>query len=479
MAIDIFRKSKFLGFIRQLITKLHQDLRAEPDNKKKLKLILTQVLGFDRAVAWINLSNMWSLVKAPFTLFFIVTYLSFETQGLWYTFNNLAALSVFAELGFTLIITQFISHEYARLNMKDGQLQGDEHYIARLISLAIYAIKFYLVVVLLAIIILSVVGGFYFHNQPKFVLGAWIFFSLTSGLNLFLSLLLAIYRGLDKVAQTQKAMLKSAIVGTLITWLALYSGFNIWAIPLGSAAGALVMIFSIIRIAPDFWIQIFRYRQRQQFNWSHEILVLQGRYAVSFASGYFVFYLIVPAVFKIEGAVTAGQLGLTIAVIAAIQSIATSSVVSNIPKLNMLIGTGQHKKAYQLAIKNTIISVFLYILGTFLLIVIIWYMNNIGKLHNRFLPFPLFFLVLSYQLSPLLTSSIGFYVRAHKKEPFMPIAIICGAIIAISIFTILPHYGLFWLLIIFNFIFWVISVPWTFWIFKSYIKRYKQIPNIT
>ena len=139
------------------------------------------------------------MIRGPVSIVFIIQFLTPEQQGLWVTFLSLSALTIFAELGFTTIITQFVSHEYAKLAIENGVIVGDPHYRGRLFGLIQYALKLYIIVVPIAMVILGVVGYFFFMDQSSEVVTAWILFSVISGLNLFISLLQSIYQGFDKV----------------------------------------------------------------------------------------------------------------------------------------------------------------------------------------------------------------------------------------------------------------------------------------
>lgn len=433
---------------------------------------IKRALGIDKAVIWINITNLWSFVKSPIGLFFILTCLSIDEQGVWYAFISLGALSVFAELGFSLIISQFISHEYAKLSLKNGLLVGEEFYIDRLISLARYAIKVYCVVTILAVLILSGVGFFYFQNYSYVILFSWILFSVASGFSLLANLLQFIYRGIDQVASAQQAILISSILGTIVTLGALWLGFNIWSLPIGTFISAFILLYLVIHMAPQFWQQLYERRIEKKIKWSREIIWLQGKYAITFISVYFIFNLIVPAVFKFNGTVLAGQLGLTLAVIGGIQNFALAGVNARVPTINMLVATHQLKECYGLIKKTTIVSCIIYILGSLSFLGITWILGH-TKYSSRFLNFPLLLLVLSYQLVPTLAACTSAFLRAHKEEPHLPLAIVQAIIIGTAIFTILPYFGLFWLLVVINVCFWL-AMPIIYVMAINYEKLHTQ-----
>jgi len=79
------------------------------------------------------INQVWRLVSGPITMLLIPLYLSPEQQGYWYLFGSLAALSIFADLGFSNIILQFSAHEYAFLHFTNtGLLDGEEIYLKKL-----------------------------------------------------------------------------------------------------------------------------------------------------------------------------------------------------------------------------------------------------------------------------------------------------------------------------------------------------------
>ncbi len=132
---------------------------------KKIKQILINYFRVDESVGWVLVNKIFLMIRGPVSIVFIIQFLTPEQQGLWVTFLSLSALTIFAELGFTTIITQFVSHEYAKLAIENGVIVGDPHYRNRLFGLIQYALKLYVIVVPIAMIILGVVGYFFFYGS--------------------------------------------------------------------------------------------------------------------------------------------------------------------------------------------------------------------------------------------------------------------------------------------------------------------------
>ena len=75
--------------------------------------------GMDRAVAYATLAKLWAMPAGIATLLLITVCLTPASQGYYFTFFSLVALQTFFELGFLIAITQFASHEWARLENGD------------------------------------------------------------------------------------------------------------------------------------------------------------------------------------------------------------------------------------------------------------------------------------------------------------------------------------------------------------------------
>jgi hypothetical protein len=164
------------------------------------------------------------------------------------------------------------------------------------------------------------------------------------------------------------------------------------------------------------------------------------------------------------------------AAVTAIQGFALAPVGASVPKINMLIADNRREECDGLIKRVTISSCLFYLLGAFAFVSGILVFESIGIFRGRFLtPLPLI-LVVTYQLAPTLTSGASTFLRAHKEEPHLPLAFVQGVLFAVAILTILPRFGLVWLLTIFNLVFWLLAVPWIFLMVADYRKRVGRVP---
>jgi hypothetical protein len=423
-------------------------------------------------VAWILVNKIWTIFRGPVSLYFLIRYLSPEQQGIWYSFVNLGALTTFAELGFTMIITQFVSHEYVKLRLEKGFIVGDQYGLDRLFSLVRYSIRFYFVVIPGAVAVLFAAGLYLFNDKPSVTILAWMLYALFGGANLMVALLQSIYQGLNKVADVQKNIFIGSLLMPVLNWILLIAGLNIWALVIGNFAGFMVMSYLLYRRAPEFWIQVRQHVITNQFNWFREIVTLQWKYAISWGSGYFIFNFYVPAIYKIQGAVAAGQLGMSLTMIRAVFNTSFSWIESKIPLLNMMVGNKERTNLFRLFMKTSVRGFLFYILGSSALIVFVYLLNVYTGYGQRFIRLHLILLFCFAESADVIIGSLAIYLRAHKEEPFYWFSLLLGIVIPTLILGIVPYFGLEGMLEALILLKWIVAMPIAIRIFISFKKKY-------
>lgn len=469
---------KLKAIVQEVIDLLRREIKEIFSSENKLKVLAAKI-GLDKPVKFTYLNTILALLQGPVTIYFIVLCLTPKQQGVWFTFYNLAALTIFAELGFANLISQRVSYIFSKLELKDGYIAGSHSYTDQLFSLIRFSIRFYSVIISLSIALLGAVGYFYFHTEPTIFI-AFFVFSVFGGGKLLVSLLQSIYQGFNKVAEVQKSILISSIISQLLIWLLLLSGFNVWALAIGAGVSVALLLFLLYRAAAAFWWQALRYRTVNKYSWLSKILPLQGKYAISAISSYLIFYLHVPAVYKFENGVTAGKFGMTLSVVGSIFSIAAGWNQSRVPTFNLLAAKRQKRELLKLLRKSVIFSCTLYILGSISLLILVYIINVYHFYNDRILDLPFVALILSYQFATLIITPIGgAYLRAHGDDPWYIVAIVCAILTTISIFTILPRYGLWGLLISTNVINWFVLLPLGAKVYFDSKKKYDLTWYIT
>ena len=400
----------------------------------KLQHIMS-ILGIDKAVFYTVLNVIWSSTAGVLSIFFIVSFLSLSEQGYWYTFLSLGALATFAELGFTTIITQFISHEYAHLSEKNGKLYGDSERIDRTVSLVKFSFKFYIIITVAAFLILSIVGVLFLMSSTKdiYILIAWVLYSFTGAFLLLVSLFGAVLKGFNKVSLAQKILTLASFASNMATWAALFAGFKLWALAIGGIANIMLSLILYYSSTTSLWGQMFRTKVVGHYNWLRETLPLQWRYAISWASGYFIFQFIVPVAMIYAGAVVAGKLGLSLTIARAVQSVANSWGMTKIPQFNIFVAQGKRNEVDRLLKTIQKQSLLVFVAGSLALVFLLIFIFPIIHWNTRVLPTYEIIIILIAEGANLIVFNWAYYLRSHKEEPYFKISAISALGIGIGV----------------------------------------------
>ena len=83
----------------------------------------------NKATIMTFLNYIIKLILNPIIVISVPIFLDESTQGYWYTFGSIAALTSFADLGFTSIMTQYAAHEFTYLQFgnKTNEFEGEEN----------------------------------------------------------------------------------------------------------------------------------------------------------------------------------------------------------------------------------------------------------------------------------------------------------------------------------------------------------------
>lgn len=417
-------------------------------------------------------SQLWRLFSGPILLILIPLYLTAEVQGYWYTFVSLAALAVFADMGFSTIVLQFSAHEFAYLKFNsDKIISGSEEHLKRLGTLLRFAIKWSLGVGLVAFPIILVIG-FFIINQKETEINwiiPWIIYSLASLFVFINSMLLSFIEGCDSVGDAQKIRFVISFSSVLSTVILLIFGTELYALVISLFIGALTGIIVILKRYYRMLIQLYTIGLKEFHDWKSEVFPLIGKYAISWISGYFIFYIFTPIAFSYKGVAESGQVGLTIAVFTAIFGISNIWMTIIIPKINMLVSQRDYETLDIIFKKHLALSILTYILGVITLFLIVLFLKDYVPFDERLVsPFSLGIISVGW-LFQIIINSLALYIRAHKVEPLVIPSFLSGIYISFTTLIVALYFPFEYFFIGFlsSYIF---GLPWVLIIFKKYQK---------
>jgi len=400
----------------------------------------------DRAIGYSVAGKIWQLFAGPITLLLIASHLSPEVQGFYYTFISLVALQSFVELGLVVVITQFSSHEWSDLDLDaEGNITGKEEALSRLVSLGRLVFKWY--ACLAGIFILTVGGGGYWFLSLGSTTGVnwkipWVFYIILSGLELWVMPFISLLEGCNQVTSISLIRLVQTITKSLILWIILLIGGDLW-IAVGIAGITLlvelIMLFTRYR---NFFKPFLSLSITKKISWNKEIWPMQWRLGIGAVGGYLVHSIYTPVMFHYHDAATAGKMGMTIQLTGVVETLAMVWVSTKVPRFGMLIAKKNWVELDRLFFRSAINSVIVAIICSALLFGAVYGLNIIGhSLAQRMLSPTAFSVLLLANIFLQVVYCNLYYLRAHKKEPLLKLNIIYTLTNGLLVWFLGSQYG--------------------------------------
>lgn len=410
---------------------------------------LLRLSGLDKAVSLTLFARVWTIAGGIGTLFFVTRYLTPELQGYYYTFNSLVALQIFVELGLNYAIVQFASHEMASLSWEsNATLIGDPMAKRRLQSLLHFSFAWFGVAALLVLAVLLPAGIIFFKStapangqvQPGW---AWGLVILFTSIVVFINAALAILEGCNRVIDVAKIRFGQSFASIVVVWIALAYDAGLYALAFGSCMMAAVGAIGIYTRYRHFFIDLWRSGiELPGIHWKNEIWPFQWRIAVSWASGYLIFQIFTPLLFATHGPIAAGQMGMSLQIISAMNSAAIVWISTKAPLFGQLISQNNRSlldSTFKAALMQS--SIFLAIGITAAIVILIWMQIDYPAYAIRVVN-PSHFLVLCIAcFANHIIFSEAVYLRAHKEEPFMVLSVISGLTTVSLALIFVPPFG--------------------------------------
>jgi O-antigen/teichoic acid export membrane protein len=434
--------------------------------------------GIDKAIMFTSSANIIGAFGSVVSVILVVKYLTGLEQGFYYTFGSIVAIQVFFELGLNGIITQYVAHEVSNLKWENNYvLSGESKYMSRLSSLLHFSIKWYLSFAIMLLISLIVIGIIFF-NRYDATAGAvswvfpWILLAIGTGLNLIFSPIIAFLQGLGKVKEIAQIQFIQQIFRLSIVWVGLILGAKLYVLGISSFIGAFLFIIITVCKYRKLVANVWKTTIVEKVHYRKEIFPYQWKIAMSWISGYFVFQLFNPVLFATEGAVAAGQMGMTLAALNGILSLSFAWITTKVPLFSGLIAQKEYNQLdyiFNKTLKQSVLIIFGALAFMAIAIFLIRFLNikiSGRPLGIRFLSYiPMFFMMIPVFLNQIV-GAWATYLRCHKKEPFLINSIVGGILCLLSTVLLGRHFGVIGVTSGYCFIA-ILMFPWSYNIFKT------------
>jgi hypothetical protein len=436
---------------------------------------LRRLLDMDVHVFQTLLLRGWSILAGGVMVLFVPLWFKPVDQGYFYTFNSLIAVQIFFELGMGQIVVQLVSHEAAHLHERpDGGLAGDRASISRLASLVQLLTRWYRIAAFLFAVLGSVAGIAFFARHGQSGSGRepaiWTLLVLFTAINLGVSPALAVLEGFGRIGDVARLRLVQSILGYLLMWAGLSLGAGLYAAPvLSGVAVACTLYWLHISDRRIRWLrEVRRSPADPVLQWRRDVLPLQWRIALSWASGYLILQLLVPMAFSFQGAIAAGRLGLTLTIFNSLLSVGLSWVNARLPILARQLARGEREEALGTFRDVAWRSVAATLLGTLVAITVVEMMP--AGMRDRFADIGTMTLLGVATVVNCATYAMATFIRAHKEEPLLAQSVVCAAVMVPTLY-LLAHVGLTAMAAGFVGIIVIVALPWTMAVFRRYRDR--------
>lgn len=407
-----------------------------------------RTIDLDRAVLWGLSGKTLAGLSGPVTAVLIAYNFSPELQGYHYTFLSLLTLQLFVELGLPGVITTFASHEWSQLAWNNrGRIEGDPDALSRLSSLVSFGFRWFLAAAAILILLLAA-GGYAFLSaspspEPQVAWqGPWIGLCFATGISVMLVPAWAILQGCGQIEHVYFFRLLETALRALVMWIAILMGVGLWAVVIASCAALLWALGFLWSRYRQFFLPLRHVRALKPFDWRHDILPLQWRFALSWLIGSLMFLLFTPALFYFQGPVIAGQMGMTWVLVGGVSALAGTWLQVKAPEFGALIAQRRFQELDRLARKAGVTSfAAACVAGTLLLAVIAGLDRYAPELRGRLLPMLPIVVLIAAEVLHQISIAQSTYLRAFKREPFMMISIVSGLTVAVSTIIFAKYLG--------------------------------------
>ncbi len=426
-------------------------LNEPPKSRPRILDIARHRFGIDRAIAFTILARSWSSFAGLITVALIARFLSPVEQGYYYTFGSLVALQIVFELGFSFVILQMASHERAHLTLSsDGHITGESAAHSRLASVLQKTVRWYSTAALFLAVFLLWAGSHFFSAHAQSGLHnawrtPWYVTVLAATLTFQLDPILSFLEGCGFVAHVARLRFAQAVTGSICAWLTLILHLGLFAPAAIIGANALVALVWLLKRRTLLLGLVRHDPGNHRIRWMNEVWPFQWRIAVSWLCGYFIFQLYNPVLFAFQGAVVAGQMGMSLSLANTLQAVSISWINTKAAPFGGMIARKQYSQLDRLFFQAVRQASAVSVGGALFVWIVVVYLNRAHISFAQRLLDPLSLaILLTIPLINVVVSAEALYLRAHKQEKFLLNSVLGAILVGASTYFFGKNYGALW-----------------------------------
>lgn len=402
-------------------------------------------MEIDRAVFFAVGQRVWQLSAGVVTVLLMTVFFTPQVQGYYYTFASLIALQTFFELGFSIVVVNVCSHEWAQLRMEGGRITGDASALSRLVSIGRLLFGWYGVASLLFVLLVGAAGALFLSQNAADEVAwqaPWFVLVIVSGALLWTLPFNAVLEGCNQVVAINFVRLAQAVTASLSVWIVMSAGGELWAAVAATTARLACDLFLLLIYYRAFFRPFWQPPTGAVVSWAREMWPMQWRLGVGAIFSYFAFFLLTPVMFHYHGPVLAGRMGMTWTVVTAIQAAALAWVHTRAPRFGMLIKQRDFDTLDRLFFRVSGFGFAAMLLGgsAFWCLVSFLTAGDYSVVERVLDPSSTLLLLLGATVQWACVC-LAYYVRAHKQEPFLLVSVVSNSAVGLAVWLLGARFG--------------------------------------
>ena len=321
---------------------------------------LTQVLQFDRPLAFALAARIWQGISGPVTIAFLIESVSLREQGVYYGLVSIVGIQALFELGLLNVLVSHAGHQSAMLNERGGGVQkpgdGQRFRAERAIPEAALRMRelirgaglWFGGAAVLYVLVALMFGWRALAGTSDTV--QWKLPLLTlvplAAVPVFLSPKLAILEGAGYRDVIYRFRFWQAVAGSLGVWAALLAGWKLWALVVATLVQVICSLYIVYWDKANFFARFCGIDSRPaKFFWWHNVVPGQWRMAAASIAVHLATQFFTVVVLAFHSEAEAAPLGMTLSMTMAIQMLSLAWVQTKFSVVSAYHGAGDREAA--------------------------------------------------------------------------------------------------------------------------------------
>lgn len=413
-------------------------IRVQPSRLERL----AKRFQIDRPLWFAMSARAWQAISGPLTIIFLVRALTLGEQGVYYVLASVMSIQLFFELGLLNVLISQSGH------LASDIAANRPHAKQRMSQLISVAGRWFLWASVLYAF--AAIGFGWRTLADKVSTDDWkmplVCLSIVAAGTVALAPRLAILEGAGYRASVYKVRFFQMLLGTLAVWSTLLMGFKLWALVLSSFVQFLCSFLATFVVHRSFFESLHHAKEDRETNvksveesglkWFSEVFPLQWRVALTSIAYHVATQFFTVILVRYHGEEAAGQLGMTMSIVMAIQGMAITFIQTKFSLVSNLHGAGDREEAGELWRRSALISTGLLVTALSSVLILIWLLPLAEKgWEDRFIePWQMVILAVGCVANHGVALQ-GFYVLSRKGKPFLSACLIGFGVTAISVWA--------------------------------------------